>query len=306
MSWNRLRDYRFPLAASPPDRVITAASTVTVLVLLVLIAVAGDTYVRVGQLEADVSEIKTDLLRIGRLDEETTRSARMAIVTGDSSWLRRHAEAKTALFRILEDPPQGRRGGCSRTPLNAILGFGQMLEMDLHDDGDRESVEQILSAGKHLLSLVDQILDLSPIETGQLSVITEDVFPGEVIESAIDMVRPLAARRQLTIDVESLLEPVISVRCDAARLRQVLLNLLSNAIKYNVDRGSVKVICDLPRPDRVRIVIRDTGVGIADAHQARLFTPFYRADSERHGIPDRARSFTVQRAHRSNGWHSRG
>jgi signal transduction histidine kinase len=166
-----------------------------------------------------------------------------------------------------------------RTPLNGVLGFAQLLELDSLSARQRESVEHILKGGRHLLRLIDEVLDLARIETGRLSVSLEPVLAADAIRGALDLVRPQAAARDVTLAAE--IAGDVFVRADRQRLQQVLLNLLSNAVKYNRDGGTVTVSCAAAaEPGRVRVAVSDTGPGIAPAMQARLFTPFDRLGAE--------------------------
>jgi signal transduction histidine kinase/CheY-like chemotaxis protein len=167
-----------------------------------------------------------------------------------------------------------------RTPLNAILGFGQLLEMDKNGSQDRESVQHILKAGRHLLALINEVLDIARIEAGRLSISLEPVIAGEVITATLDLMRPQASARGIRLPATAP-NGNVYVMADRQRLQQVLLNLLSNAVKYNTDRGSVAVSC-LPDPgaSRVRIAIRDTGRGIPPEMLTRLFTPFDRLGAD--------------------------
>ena len=169
-----------------------------------------------------------------------------------------------------------------RTPLNAILGFAQLLELD-HPD-QKESVDHILKAGRHLLDLVNEALDIARIETGRLAISAEPVSVTDVIREALDLVGPLAAARdvQLGIDTTGLPDRFISV--DRQRLKQVLLNLLSNAIKYNRPGGAVTLSCTEVQGGRLRINVSDTGPGIPPDRLGQLFTPFERLGAETTGI----------------------
>ena len=171
-----------------------------------------------------------------------------------------------------------------RTPLNAILGFGQLLEMRAEHPRDRESVEQILKGGHHLLTLINEVLDISRIESGRLSLSAEPVLVGEAVKRVIDLARPLADERGIGLeaDASALLDRY--VLADSQRLHQVLLNLVSNAIKYNRDGGRVTVACDDRGQGRLRITVTDTGPGIAPALQSRLFIPFDRLGVEARGV----------------------
>jgi signal transduction histidine kinase/CheY-like chemotaxis protein len=170
-----------------------------------------------------------------------------------------------------------------RTPLNAILGFGQLIEMRATTPQDRESVEQILKGGRHLLNLINEVLDISRIEAGGLSLSLEPVNVGEVIRRVVDLTRPLASPRRIALHTKGSASDRY-VLADHQRLQQVLLNLVSNGIKYNREEGQVTVACRADGPGRLRISVSDTGSGIPAASQSRLFTPFDRLGVEAHGI----------------------
>ncbi len=167
-----------------------------------------------------------------------------------------------------------------RTPLNAVLGYAQLLGMDKNaSQGTRESAAEIETAGKHLLALVNDILDLARIEAGKLEMNIEDVGLADVLAEARRTLAPQAQQRGIALDVSEL--PVL-LRADSVRLRQVLFNLLSNAIKYNRDGGRVSVHGE-PRPGHCyRITVRDTGLGIPAERLGELFQPFNRMGAE-HG-----------------------
>ena len=173
-----------------------------------------------------------------------------------------------------------------RTPLNAILGFGQLLEIDHLTTRQEESVSQIVRAGRHLLELVNEVLDITRIEAGQLSLASEPIAAAELLREAADLMRPLADARRITINLlPEILEGDYHVLADRQRLRQVLLNLLSNAVKYNLEGGGVEVGGGLSEGgERLRMEVRDTGVGIPAAKLSRLFTPFERLGAEKTGI----------------------
>jgi PAS domain S-box-containing protein len=175
-----------------------------------------------------------------------------------------------------------------RTPLNAILGFGQLLELEELAPENRESVEHILKGGRHLLDLINEVLDLSGIEAGRLRLSAEPVDVNDVAREVLDLLRPLALRRHIRVsapDVSDL--PDVSgglagwhVLADRQRLKQVLLNMLSNAIKYNVAGGTIVLTAEEAAPGRLRVSVTDTGLGIAAGRMERLFTPFDRLGAE--------------------------
>lgn len=174
-----------------------------------------------------------------------------------------------------------------RTPLNAILGFAQVLETDPALP-DRESVDQILKAGKHLLDLINEVLEFSRIESGRLEIPLAPVPVAEVMREVIDLIRPLAISQKVRLVHESNINNSHYVLANRQRLKQVLLNLLANAVKYNRFDGTVTVSCEPSlRPidgrDRnraasgaLRISIIDTGIGIASDKLDKLFIPFER------------------------------
>ena len=163
-----------------------------------------------------------------------------------------------------------------RTPLNGILGFAQLLERELEQPAQREGVAHILEGGRHLLGLINEILDIARIEAGKFSVSLEPVEASEVIASALDLVRPQAAARGIGLSTAVVWRG--HLMADRQRLQQVLLNLLSNAVKYNRPEGAVTVSCDRTPSGTCRVAVTDTGLGIAPERMPRLFTPFDRLD----------------------------
>lgn len=181
-----------------------------------------------------------------------------------------------------------------RTPLNAVLGFAQLLELDAVGE-QRDSVHHIRKAGRHLLDLINEVLDISRIEAGQLTLSREPVATVEVVTEAFDLVRPLAAARGLTM---RWVDDVVFdgyVVADRQRIKQVLLNLLSNAVKYNRVGGTIAMRCQ-PAPDgRLTIEVHDTGLGIAADDLERLFLPFERLGAENTDIEGTGIGLTVTR-----------
>jgi CheY-like chemotaxis protein len=171
-----------------------------------------------------------------------------------------------------------------RTPLNAILGFGQLLLVGELTEGQRESVDQVLGGGRHLLGLINEVLDISRIETGSLALSREAVNVYELVKETIDLTRPLAAERELRIEVPSQEDCSWTVQADRQRLRQALLNLASNAVKYNRHGGIIQFACQAAADGRLRILVRDTGPGVPADKLHRLFTPFDRLGAEQTDI----------------------
>jgi len=168
-----------------------------------------------------------------------------------------------------------------RTPLNAVLGFAQLLELEDLDVEQREAVDQILKGGHHLLELINEVLDISRIESGDLALSPESVLVDDVLGEAVDLIRPLAAHQSIQLAGNGHANCAEYVFADRQRLKQILLNLLSNAVKYNRVGGAVAVDCELATPTRLRLKVSDTGPGIADEQLDLLFVPFERLGAER-------------------------
>ena len=168
-----------------------------------------------------------------------------------------------------------------RTPLNAILGFAQLIESGAPapTPTQRGHLEQILKGGWYLLELVNELLDLAQIESGNLSVTQVPVSLAEVMLECRAMMEAQASQRAITMTFPALMLPG-TVQADRTRLKQVMINLLSNAIKYNKAQGAVIVECPLCSPDAIRISVRDTGEGLAPDQLAQLFQPFNRLGRE--------------------------
>ena len=169
-----------------------------------------------------------------------------------------------------------------RTPLNSIIGFAQLLELSEPplDARSQESVSHILKGGRHLLDLIDEVLDIAQVEAGRLNMSLEPVDVDDTLAESIDLIRPLAAARQIVVTVdEGCGEHVLA---DRQRLKQIFLNLLSNAVKYNQTTGTVDVTCDVANGE-IGISFTDSGLGITPEQLERLFTPFDRLGAEQTG-----------------------
>ncbi|HEX6910981.1 MAG TPA: PAS domain S-box protein, partial [Longimicrobium sp.] len=176
-----------------------------------------------------------------------------------------------------------------RTPMNSILGFAQLLARRQPTVEQRRHVEQILRAGRHLLSLINEVLDIARIESRRQALSLEPVPVDAAVAEAVSLIRPLAAEHDCRLQ-EPEAAPGVHVCADRQRLTQVLLNLLSNGVKYNRPGGSVRVSVGLLPPadaggaGTVRITVHDTGRGIAPEHMAELFVPFARLGAEGSGV----------------------
>jgi len=182
-----------------------------------------------------------------------------------------------------------------RTPMNAILGFGQLLKMegDSLDASQQENIDEIIKAGRHLLELINDVLDLSRIEEGRIDLSIEAIALNEVVIESLQLIMPLAQKRGIEIKIiqneteisfEQLSQHHCGVKADRVRLRQVLLNLMSNAVKYNNENGKIIIACSKSENDQQRISIIDTGEGLSSDQQTQLFTAFERMGAERSEI----------------------
>ena len=171
-----------------------------------------------------------------------------------------------------------------RSPLNAILGFAQLMESDspLPTPAQKSSIEQILHAGWYLLELINDILDLAVIESGRLSLSLEPVSLPEVLLECQAMIEPQAQKRGISMTFPRL-DNSCFIKADRTRVKQVLINLLSNAIKYNQPGGTVVVDCASDTAGRIRISVKDTGVGLSPEKLAQLFQSFNRLGQEASG-----------------------
>jgi PAS domain S-box-containing protein len=194
-----------------------------------------------------------------------------------------------------------------RTPLNAILGFGQLLEMELEPGGQRAKVAHILGAGGHLLTLINDVLDLARVEAGHLAVSTEVVALQPLVAECLLLLRPQAQARRISLAAPGS-DDHAQVRADRTRLKQVLLNLLSNAVKYNREGGKVSVRIE-DHGAHWRLCVDDSGPGLDANLQARLFVPFERLDAAHSSVEGTGIGLALSRRlvelmHGSIGLHS--
>ncbi|MFA5294385.1 MAG: ATP-binding protein [Methanoregulaceae archaeon] len=166
-----------------------------------------------------------------------------------------------------------------RTPLNSIIGFSGILLQGLAgplNDEQKKQLGMVAESADHLLALINDVLDISKIEAGQLTLVTEPVDLKAAFTKVTDIVRPLAGKKGLSLELT--IDPAVGViRGDGRRIQQVLLNLLSNAIKFT-EKGGIRVVC-AQEGDQVLIQVSDTGIGISPEHMTRLFKPFSQIDT---------------------------
>jgi signal transduction histidine kinase/CheY-like chemotaxis protein len=165
-----------------------------------------------------------------------------------------------------------------RTPMNAILGFAQLFESEPGtplSQNQQSFIHEILKAGRHLLELINEVLDLARIEAGKLSLSVEPVSIASVLRECLPLVQNMASERGIVVSLPPL-ESEARVMADYMRLKQSLLNLLTNAVKYNRPAGRVDVAVTAPQPGHYRISVSDNGPGIPESRKAELFSPFNR------------------------------
>ena len=184
-----------------------------------------------------------------------------------------------------------------RTPLNVILGFAQLMQMKSGQDAAAdENVKEIVKAGRHLLELINEVLDLARIESGRITLHMEPVSCRDVVDECVGLMQQLAHQRNIALTVDaSGIDASDMVMADAIRIKQVLLNLLSNAIKYNRPDGSVTFKVDKTEDSRICWTVSDTGVGIPLEQQAQAFQPFSRLGMEQSGVEGTGIGLTISK-----------
>jgi PAS domain S-box-containing protein len=227
-------------------------------------------------LDLAVSEVEVGSRRLftGVVRDITEAVAAAAAVEGARAEAEQASHAKSEFLSRMSHE--------LRTPLNAVLGFAQLMELDATTDDQRESAGMILTAGRHLLELINEVLEISRIEAGVLTLSPEAVSLADVLSECLALIAPQAGQRRVElVDRDGAGR---FVHADRQRLRQVLLNLLSNAVKYNFEGGSVTVEVTAAGADRVRVSVTDTGPGINPEALGRLFEPFERLGAETHDV----------------------
>jgi PAS domain S-box-containing protein len=223
----------------------------------------------------------TDLTAQRRSEAELAR-ARVVLAEAESA---RMAQAAAEMANRSKTAFLARMSHDLRTPLNAVLGFSELLQVDraaMALPGVATQVRHIHEAGRHLLAMVDEVLDLTRVESGAVQLVMGRVPLGALLCGCRNLVTPLAAMRGVTVHVP-VPGPDQDVLGDPTRLRQVLMNLLSNAVKYNREGGSIEVAVQADAA-RVAIAVRDTGHGLTPEQLGQLFQPFNRLGAEQRGI----------------------
>jgi signal transduction histidine kinase/ActR/RegA family two-component response regulator len=217
---------------------------------------------------------------IGRLDESHLRA--------EALLASRSAELMTARDAALQ-ASRAKNSFLSstshelRTPLNSVLGFAQLLQLSELSADDRDGVERILGAGRHLLALINELIDIARIESGDLGLSLEPVLVRPLIQECSQLMAPIAADRSIRI-IQDCAHPALAGFADRQRLAQILVNLISNAVKYNHRDGTITISGAGAGPGQISIVVSDTGPGLAPADLERIFIAFERLGAERTAV----------------------
>jgi len=242
---------------------LIALVLVGVVLAAVLIAVQG-----VKNNAAELDRLREDLEQQVRLQTQDIRAARDEAENAS----RAKSEFLSSMSHEL------------RTPLNAIMGFAQLMDMDARKKQDdpnyQEAVRQILGSSAQLLELIEQLLDMSSVENGELMVALEDVPVASIVDGCIAEVQEIAGYAGVSVERADGPDWHVAVRADADIFRQALKNMLSNATKYNTEGGRVTVMCQAIGDGRMRISVQDDGVGIPAAVHDQVFHPFTRLGQE--------------------------
>ena len=258
------------------DAILVSAITGGILfVILLLVVFRADRVIARGykQLRGQQDQLEATNSQLEKSNQDLTQSQRELAVARDQA-----LEATRAKSEFLANMSHE-----LRTPLNAIIGYSEMLQEQAEDLGQEEftpDLQKINSAGKHLLELINEVLDLSKIEAGKMELYLEKFELSKMVKDVVAVVHPLVEKNSNTLEV-SCEESVGTMRADLTKVRQNLLNLLSNACKFT--EGG-KISLDVSRSaergrDWIRFKVADTGVGITPEQMDKLFKPFSQADS---------------------------
>lgn len=186
-----------------------------------------------------------------------------------------------------------------RTPLNAILGYAELMLADTEDklsESHRYEVEVTLKAGMHLLNLINEILDLSTIETGKIDISNDEVSLDKALKEACTHITPVAKNNNIAVNCQYNSIKNIYIRTEYQRLKQILLNLLSNAVKYNEKEGSVTINIEYPSETKLKISIIDNGIGIKSEELDKIFTPFNRLEEYKNKVNGTGIGLTITKS----------
>ena len=265
-------------------RIVAAVSSVLILLVALGAVIFGTRWQREKQLQSAKAELERQIAE--RTADIQSRQQALAAANASLETLNaRYLEEREAALRASRAKSDflSHMSHELRTPLNAVIGFSQLLATDEKLENEhRSSADLILTSGRHLLGLVDEILDLSKVEAGKLVLFDETVDCTNVVEECLAIVRPLA--HDAAVELRSQTEIGAAVRGDKKRVKQIVINFLANAVKYNRPHGSVDIYVASIADGKIRIEVRDTGSGIAPERLDDLFRPFTRLVDDSSGI----------------------
>jgi signal transduction histidine kinase/CheY-like chemotaxis protein len=256
----------------------------TILVFLTLLRRVGG---RIALISRNAAHLGAEEpLELSRTSEDELGRLGQALMVASGRLEQRKVELEGARDEALaatqaKDEFLSRMSHELRTPLTAILGFGQLLQLEDLSPDNADSINHIVTAGQHLLQLINEVLDIAQIESGHLSLSMEPILLREVVTEIVSLMSPIAAAHAINVEERGL--EGLAVWADRQRIKQVLLNLVSNAIKYNRQGGSI-VITGSASSETVALTVADTGVGIPESSLDRLFVPFDRMGATNSGI----------------------
>jgi PAS domain S-box-containing protein len=273
-----LRRYRHPADVERVDRQVRAAFEARAPLSVEYRIVLGDGAIKWLQMSSSVTEtVGDEQTRVGvLLDVTAQREAQALRAERDQA-----ESAQRAMTQFLS-----RVSHELRTPLNAILGFAQLIDTDPQTVTHQQPwVREMLASGQHLLTIVEDILDLSGAQSGQMQIDVVDVVLADVVAECRAMLEPQAAAQRLQVSLA--IDPAIALRADRKRVKQIVANLLSNAVKYNRPAGQVDLrarrVLGADGP-AVELAVSDTGTGLGAEQLERLFTPFDRLGAQHRDV----------------------
>ncbi|MDH5360354.1 MAG: PAS domain S-box protein, partial [Gammaproteobacteria bacterium] len=183
-----------------------------------------------------------------------------------------------------------------RTPLNAILGFSQLLTMDAGLNAEqKESTHEIYHGGLHLLELINEVLDLAKIEAGNFEIVSGRVDVNAVLKECLSLSTPMLKQYHIKAAINSDISVPLYANADITRLKQIFLNLISNACKYNHPEGSLDISAEVIDHNKIRLLFKDSGIGISADNLTRIFEPFNRLNAEYSNIEGTGIGLTITR-----------
>jgi signal transduction histidine kinase len=230
-------------------------------------------------------ELQTSYDKLEERIEERTQELKQSKELAE-----KHSKAKTDFLSSMSHE--------LRTPMNAILGFSQLMREDRKNplsDFNNSRLDQILKAGDHLLHLINEVLDLTQVESGKATVSLEPINIAELTLDILNVIRPMAKKFDISLIDQITADDKTFVIADKIRLKQVLLNLISNGIKYNRKKGKVTLSLEKQGSDEINILVTDTGMGLSKEQIENIFEPFERLGANTYEIEGTGIGMTISK-----------